>query len=403
MKTRVTAVVVGGLLVTLPATAAGAQEGPPPAAAQREAAAGPEAAGPEAAGPEAAARGEASSSGAEPGYCRWVRGEADSRQALLVAPELFARGGLVNAGEAGGGLGTPLGGNTPRLTVGLTYSASRLAQGLALRQRADAECERYQAQAVLQEAAASGRDVGARPGLAARGAFLRRVLPDAQARVEAARAEVQAGRATLEELNALQLKLDALRAQARQTEADLARLQERPLPEGGALPELLQRFSRAQLESERLASRVRQSQAWDVALTAGYDRVFGQDQRVPVLALLTLSYNLGGLWQGAAEARAQEGRAQAATEDVEGVDRRTAQLLADLRATREAERARLEEVGVLLKDLEAQLATLERLQTGEVRRYRDSLWFELARLGAEQAYLEAHVEALGRFMGEPAR
>lgn len=391
------------LLGTAP-TLALAQQAPPSAAALPE--------GPSAGQPvrPSGAAGARPGSELDPGYCRWVRAEAASRAALMVAPELFARGGLVNSGEVLGG--SPLGGNIPRLTVGLRYSASQLVQGLALHRRADAECQRYRAESALEDAARKGRDVGARPALDARATYLSRTLPVAEARVEVVRQDVRAGLATVEELNALQLKLDGLRSMARQTQVQhAALLAESPLPGGSTLPEMVQRLSRAEVEVERANARGRQAAAWDVTLMAGYDQLFRlepdpsglADQRTPLLAMLTFSYNLGGLWQGAAETRAQEGRVRFIAEDVMGVDRRTQELLSELWAARTAERARLREVDVLQRDLQAQLESLERLQTYEVRRYRDTLWFEMARLGAEQSYLRAHLEAIDGFLGEPSR
>jgi len=43
--------------------------------------------------------------------------------------------------------------------------------------------------------------------------------------------------------------------------------------------------------------------------------------------------------------------------------------------------------------------TVSALATGEVRRYRNGLWFEVARLDAEEAWLAAHLAALDRVLG----
>ena len=68
-------------------------------------------------------------------------------------------------------------------------------------------------------------------------------------------------------------------------------------------------------------------------------------------------------------------------------------------AGRKLEVTRLGEVRLLAKDLESQLANVEALQTSQVRRFRDTLWFELAQLRAEAAYLEAHVASLAAMLG----
>src|SRR5688572_1030969 len=70
----------------------------------------------------------------EPGYCAFVRGVGEAESALLLAPDVFASVGVVNAGEAGGGTtDVPLGNPTPRLTAGLSYDAVGLYRGLAVR------------------------------------------------------------------------------------------------------------------------------------------------------------------------------------------------------------------------------------------------------------------------------
>ena len=54
-------------------------------------------------------------------------------------------------------------------------------------------------------------------------------------------------------------------------------------------------------------------------------------------------------------------------------------------------------------DLEAQLQSMEALQTREIRRFRGYVMLELTRLRAEQAYLRAHVESLQTFLGARAQ
>jgi hypothetical protein len=74
------------------------------------------------------------------------------------------------------------------------------------------------------------------------------------------------------------------------------------------------------------------------------------------------------------------------------------ELLAEARATQATEKARLAEVEVLKRDLEQQLSVVQAVESSQVRRYRDFVWFELARVRAEHAYLDAHVKELGAFV-----
>ncbi len=336
----------------------------------------------------------------DPGYCAFVRGVGDAESAVLLAPDVFASVGVVNAGEAGDGGGVPLGGPTPRITAGLNYDVVGLYRGLAIRRRAEAECARYRAISALQAAVKRGPDVGAEAALAARAQVLEGALPEAEQLLASLREDVKQGRATVEELNALQLRLDGLRALAHETARERERLAALPRPAERPLSTWLQELRAADDRVEQESGSLRRASAWNVRLRGGYDELVNVRQDVPLFGMLTVSYNLGSLWQPAANARAREGRRLALEEDVEGVSQEVAQLLRELRATHGADEARLREVSVLVTDLEGQLKDLQAMETAKVRRYRDYLVLELARLRAEQAWLKAHVTELGRFLGE---
>jgi hypothetical protein len=335
----------------------------------------------------------------EPGYCEMVRGVAAAEAALLQAPEAFASGGVVNPGEvAGTGTSVPLGRPRARLTAGLNYDVVGLLRGVALQQQAEAECERYRALQALQAAVKQGTSIGAETALQARERVLRQELVEAERLLAAARGEVEAGRSTLEELNVVQLRVDGLRALAHQTRQELERLRALPRLEEHPLPALLAGFRSADARVEALSAELRNTLAWRVRLQAGYDELIGVPQSLPLFGLVTVSYNLGNLWQPAANARAGEGRRRALEEDVEGIAQEVTRLVGELRAAWHAEQARLREVGVLVADLEHQLHELESLETQKVRHYRGYLRLELARLRAEHAWLQAHVQELGRFL-----
>src|SRR5262245_48635388 len=63
--------------------------------------------------------------------CEYLRGVADAESAVLVAPSVFTRLGYIDAGAATGST-LPLGTPSARITAGLSYSFSRLQQGLVL-------------------------------------------------------------------------------------------------------------------------------------------------------------------------------------------------------------------------------------------------------------------------------
>src|SRR6218665_3601 len=172
----------------------------------------------------------------------------------------------------------------------------------------------------------------------------------------------------------------------------------RPPPVGAPPGEWLAELHTADDAVEARQQALRSASAWSVRVRGGYDELLRTPQALPLSGALTVSYSLGGLIQPRANALARDGRRRSLDEDVEGVGQEAARLLRELRATHAAERKRLKEVGVLMKDLEGQLRELEELETIKVRRYRDYLRLELTRLRAEHAWLKVHVEEMNRFL-----
>ncbi|RKG59091.1 hypothetical protein D7V80_37700 [Corallococcus sp. CA054B] len=335
------------------------------------------------------------------GYCERVRGTAKAEAALELAPEVFASVGAVNAGDAASGSDdSPLGSPKLRVTAGLGYDFVGLYRGRTLRSRAEAECRRYQALAALQSAVEQGPRLGEAAALDARARALATSLPRAEELVAQLRDDLRDGGATLEELNAVQVRLDHLRSLARATAQARERLALEPaLPEGQTLSTLLSAFEAADDQVEVLSGGLRTSDAWRLSVRGGYDEVFDVDQSTPLFGQLTLGYNLGQLWQGRANAQAREGRRLESRDAVDGAPRRVRQLLGELRIAEQSEQQRLGEVSALVSDLQGQLREVEQLQTRQVRRFRDYLLLELARLQAEQAYLGAHLETLRTLLG----
>lgn len=339
----------------------------------------------------------AAAAGEEPGYCRYVRGAAASEAAVLYAPELFGTVGAFQIAE--GDTGTAFGEPRVRVTLGAEASLSEIFQGVAVRQHAEAECRRWRAMNALEGALQAGEGIGAGPALAARAAVLAEALPLLDRRLGQLRDQVKLANATVEELDAAQLRADGLRELAARTAIAMSQARESPAP-SSSLSDLLGEYRAADDEVERLEGRLRKSEAWDLRLRGGYDEIVDVDQDLPIFAALTLSYDLGNLWQHAADRGARRGREEWIREEATGVDTRIAGLIESLRTTYEVERSRLAEVETLKGDLEGQLRIVESLETSHVRRFRDYLHFELTRVRAEHAYLREHVGALRTFLGD---
>lgn len=335
--------------------------------------------------------------GEEPGYCQYARNAAASEAAVLYAPELFGTVGAFQIGDGDGG--TAFGEPRVRITVGAEASLAEILRGVTVRNHAEAECRRWRAMNALEGTLTAGLDVGAERALAARAAVLEEALPFLDRRLGELREEVKLAMATVEELDAAQLRAHALKELAAETAVQWARARGTATPTA-SLPELLKEYREADDEVERLEGRLRRNQAWDLRLRGGYDEILEVEQDLPVFAALTLSYDLGNLWQHTAERRAREGRREWIRQEAGGVDQRIEQLLGSLRTAYEVQRRRLAEVETLKTDLEGQLRMVEAMQTSHVRRFRDYLHFELTRIRAEHAYLREQVAALAAFLGE---
>src|SRR5207244_12115534 len=81
--------------------------------------------------------------------------------------------------------------------------------------------------------------------------------------------------------------------------------------------QMVDQLAARERESERHAARIRQSAAWDLQIRGGYDKVFGQSQKVPAFGMITLIVNPGYFWQTGADERAIEARAEAAACGIE--------------------------------------------------------------------------------------
>lgn len=317
--------------------------------------------------------------------------------APTLAPELFLRGGFVDVGEATGVGG--FAGPTWRLTAGVEVGLAKLLRARAVRGHALAGCKRDGVEAQLRAAMTAGEDLGRAAALRARAAVLERELPEAERIAEAVAVAVKDSRATLDELDAVRLRLDRLRALAAETAAARAlaggEAEESP---AASLPALLAAWREADDLEARSRFAVSRAGAVDLSLRGGYDQVFDGRGDLPLFAMATLTWDLGALSSRRAEPRAHAARRQA-REAGDGLEHRAEALLVRLRALRAAERARLAELDALRGDLGAQLRVIEAITTAEVRRYRNTLWFELARMDAERAYLEAHTAELDRVLG----
>jgi hypothetical protein len=331
-----------------------------------------------------------------PAYCDYVLGAATSSSSQQIYPRLYLSGGLLtmadsvnDVGVAGTSTGTLW-----RLQAGMSYSLADLNEGLAIRDRARAECGLYRNQSDLFAFLARYDEPDSMPGLQAKIGILEQALPTAERILDDVRGLLLRQQATIEEVNATSLRVGSLRSELGSSRARVAAAARKHAVPREPVAVLMQSHQKAVSNTAESESRVRLSRRYDLSLRAGYDRLFGVRDGIPLLATLTFTYNLGSLAQPRSEALAQQGRIGWATTGVEGIHDRVAVLLSKLQGLLEVQSQRAREASVLLADLETRYKAVENAPGDSVRAYRDYLWFDLIRLRAEDAYLRAQTEEL---------
>jgi hypothetical protein len=315
-------------------------------------------------------------------------------------PRLYVSGGLLTNADSVHDLGVAGSqtGTLWRLQAGFSYSLADLNEGLAIRDRAQAECSLYRSQSDLFAFLSRYDEPDSIPGLQAKIVVLEEAVPLAERILADLRELLLRQQATVEAVNATTLRVDGLRSELGASRARVAAAaRKHPVPRASAAV-LMQSYRKAAGQTAEAESQVRLSRRYDLSLRAGYDRLFGVREGIPIMTTLTFSYSLGSLTQPRLEALAQQGRTGWATRGIEGIHDRVSVLLSKLRGVLDVQSQRAQETNVLLADLEARYQALAKTPGDSVRAYRDYLWFDLIRLRAESAYLRAQTEELQRLV-----
>jgi len=320
------------------------------------------------------------------GYCDFVEGVADAQSDLLYAPQLFGTIGYVKEPLTSAGAALESG---TRAQVGVDYKISGLWEASATREHARIDCRRHQALDRVQ-----GESLYA--ALEEKAKVLAEVGKEGDKVLAQAMEELAARRTTSTEVVGIRLRVNELRELAAETRRLLATLP--PVQPGDKLGGALGAYYAADDELERYEGRLRKLQGIDVSLRFGYDQYLDRSDNAPVFALLTVGINLGVLFQGGANDRAAAGRRVLTREQhhIQLVDT----TVTHLKSLIETENARAEETAALMKDLETQMANLDRVGGDENRRARATVWFEWAKVKADHAYLVTHVASLRQVIGE---
>ena len=325
------------------------------------------------------------------GYCDLVEGVASSESALLFAPELFATYGYLDQGPV---VTIPeASGDDTRLTAGVAYRLSGIVEGIAVKSRARADCDRHRALGRLQRATVYR-------GLSARARILDEAVERADRILEMIDRDFKQRRATAQEVTATRIRVDEIRSLAAATRSEIVNLGS--VKGSGNTGGAIRDYYAADDEMQRQEGRLRRLQAWDVSVRVGYDAFTGpiDDDENPLFAAVSVGFNLGALFQGAGEERAAAGRRRFMREERPGSLEPSARQLR-LYARQEKERA--DETAVLVEDLERQLAELKEVGGDTGRRYREMIWFELVKIKAEHEYHKAYAAGLAELVGDAKR
>ena len=324
--------------------------------------------------------------GADDGYCEYVEGVASATSAVQLAPQLIGVFGYV---EQPPSQVAPTQSSTLRVIAGVNYRLTGIYEGLATRDHAHADCKRHRAlEQVRGETAARA--------LAARAKVLDDAITEADKILKAAEGEYEAHRSTAQEATATRLRVEELRELAADAHRQLSAL---PSVTDQPLGSALAAYHHADADMEDAEARLRRAQLVDVSVRAGFDEFLDSSvsNPTPYFALISVGISLGALWQGSGNDHAATGRKRLVESghDPLGVDA----TLQNVQTTIDIETKRAEQTAALVGELERQVTALEKIGGDDARRYRLTVWFDLAKARAEAAYLTAHLESLHEVLG----
>jgi hypothetical protein len=335
-------------------------------------------------------------------YCKYVSGVATSQAALLESPIVFGSLGSASAEILPSPLSTTTSvANRTRFFGGASYSLGNIQRGRALKHAAKADCEQYEVTAGLESFLQENWEAVTSDALDARADVLREALVHAKEIISRSARLLETHVSTSQEYHGMQLRSDELLQILEQTESDMGKAAKSEALAMFPLNEMLKKQQDLLTRQEIEQGKFRESGTWDISGNGGFQRILNADQSSPYFGSVTLSVNIGRLWQGAAERRATEGFHRWAQEDPTGPSMRTYMLLDHFHAIQAAETKRLRETEILMRDLEQRLESVRDVGTERAQSYEDYVWFDYIKIRAEHAYLVAHLKDLAAVTGGP--
>jgi hypothetical protein len=335
-------------------------------------------------------------------YCKYVSSVAASQAGLLESPILFGSLGSTSAEILPTTLSaTTSVANRTRFFGGASYSLGNVQRGRALKHAARADCEQYEVTAGLEAFLQENWEAVTSDALDARAQVLREALVHAKEIISRSERLVETRVSTSQEYHGMQLRNDELLQILEQTDSDMGKAAKSEALAMFPLNEMLKKQQDLLTRQEIEQGKFREAGTWDISGSAGFQRILNADQSSPYFGSVTVSVNLGRLWQAAAERRATDGFHRWIQEDPTGPSMRTYMLLDHFHAIQTAEMKRLRETEILLQDLEERLESVRGVGSERVQSYEDYIWFDYVKTKAEHAYLVAHLKDLSAVAGRP--
>lgn len=334
-------------------------------------------------------------------HCRRVREQAEAEAARLMSPQLVVQGLRVPQNLYGAPL-TELdtAGSAYQARAGVAFSPVDLVRGVVLTRTSDAECERYEAQNVLEAFIANAEGSARLPALRSKAAYLETNAVAWRDLLERAEARYASRVITLFEVNQLRTRavtLERALVQARGESERLAALSyQRP---SGPVSALLEGWVDRSMNLEHELARTRSLAFWNVRLSAG---VVASERPVDWYGLAEVSLHVGSFFEGAHQRRALDARAEELRTDPGGIAQRLRELQRRLGSLQAQARHELELIDTQLASIAATRATLERAESPNIELALALLTFDQLLAESEKAFLTSFIDELTTLVPEAA-
>ncbi len=321
-------------------------------------------------------------------YCRKITAQSQADAALLMGPTVTAQAIRYPAGSIADATGVQVGqGWQPRLaaSVGLVD----IYRGAGVLDVGKADCRRELALEELQDLIEQKDDIGRGPALARQLEVLRRRRPEVDALVAKAEERLTARISTVMEVSEIRRKALDLDRKAAQAEGELAMIERRhERAPSRPILELLETYDAKAISYDEHVSHVRNLEPWKLNVTGGAVAQPTADY----FAVIELSYNFGGIFRNAAQARALDARRAEIKNARYELHSQVLLLLDELKSSVTQMKEEVKALDAHLARTQSMLATLTGADAPNAPQVSAQLQIESIELESDRSYLTALIE-----------